>query len=149
VFSLDAADYRVYPYLSGYNATELPTVVTVTNSGVEDTIWLSRFSPGQPGAATLCRVYGYVKALDGSGIGDVVITARIQKAPLQLEGVIISPYSVSTSCDSTGYWYLDLIPNGILDPDNTRYDFTFHYPSGTILRKQIAVPDSASYWLRW
>ncbi len=149
VFALDEASYRVYSYLSGYSAVMLPQLITVTASGLRDTVWLSRFDPGQPAQAALCRVYGYVKALDGSGIGDVVVTARIAKAPLQLAGVVVSPYSVSTTSDTAGYWYLDLIPNGRLEPDNTKYDFTFHYPSGTILRKQIAAPDSASFWLRW
>jgi hypothetical protein len=149
IFSLDAASYHLLPYLTGYSFGSLPQAVTVTAAGVNDTIWGSRFDPGSPPSASLCRVYGYVQSLGAGGLEEVTVTARITKTPLQYNGVVVSPYGVSTGTDSTGYWYLDLIPNGDLQPDDTKYDFTFYYSSGTILRKQVVVPDSASYWLRW
>jgi hypothetical protein len=149
IFSLDAASYHLLPYLTDYAFGSLPQTVTVTTAGANDTIWGSRFDPGSPTAASLCRVYGYVQTLGASGLGEVVVTARIAKTPLLYNGVVVSPYGVSTGTDSTGYWYLDLIPNSDLRPDDTKYDFTFYYSSGTILRKQVVVPDSASFWLRW
>jgi hypothetical protein len=149
IFALDAASYHLLPYLTGYVFGSLPQAVTVTAAGVNDTIWANRFDPGSPPVASLCRVYGYVQTLGAGGLGEVVVTARIAKTPLQYNGVVVSPYGVSTGTDSTGYWYLDLIPNGNLQPDDTKYDFTFYYSSGTILRKQVVVPDSASFWLRW
>jgi hypothetical protein len=149
IFALDAASYHLLPYLTGYAFGSLPQTITVTTTGVNDTIWGSRFDPGSPPAASLSRVYGYVQTLEAGGLGEVVVSARITKSPLQYDGVVVSPYGVSTGTDSTGYWYLDLIPNSDLRPDDTKYDFTFYYSSGTILRKQVVVPDSASYWLRW
>ncbi len=149
IFVLDAAEYHLLPYLTGYSFGTLPQIVTVTSSGVNDTIWADRFDPGNPPAASLCRVYGYVQSLAAGGLGEVIVTARIAKSPLQYDGVVISPYGVSTSSDSTGYWFLDLIPNDDLKPDDTKYDFTFYYSSGTILRKQLVVPDSISFRLRW
>ncbi len=149
IFALDAASYHLLPYLTGYVFGSLPQAVTVTTAGANDTIWASRFDPGSPPAASLCRVYGYVQTLGAGGLGEVVVTARIAKTPLQYNGVVVSPYGVSTGTDSTGYWYLDLIPNSDLQPNDTKYDFTFYYSSGTILRKQVVVPDSVSFWLRW
>lgn len=149
IFALDAASYHLLPYLTGYTFGSLPQAMTVTAAGSNDTIWASRYDPGSPPSASLCRVYGYVQTLGAGGLGEVVVTARIGKTPLQYNGVVVSPYGVSTGTDSTGYWYLDLIPSGDLQPDDTKYDFTFYYSSGTILRKQVVVPDSASYWLRW
>lgn len=148
ILALDAATYHVLPYQNGYNFGALPKVVTVTTAGAHDTIWASRFDPGSPPAVSLCRVYGYVQSLGASGLDEVVITARIAKSPLLHEGVVISPYELSTSTDSSGYWCLDLMPNSILQPNDTKYDFTFYYSSGTIMRKQVVVPDSASYWFK-
>jgi hypothetical protein len=149
IFALDAASYHLLPYLTGYTFGSLPQVVTVTTTGANDTVWASRYDPGSPPSASLCRVYGYVQTLGAGGLGEVVVTARITKSSLQYNGVVVSPYGVSTGTDSTGYWYLDLIPNSDLQPNDTKYDFSFYYSSGTILRKQVVVPDSASFWLRW
>jgi hypothetical protein len=149
MLSLDAASYHLLPYLSGYNFGALPKALTVTAAGVSDTIWASRFDPGTAPVALLCRVYGYVQSLSAGGIEGVVVTARIAKTPLTRDGVVVSPYAVSTATDTSGYWYLDLVPSGDIEPDDTKYDFTFYYPSGTILRKQFAAPESGSVWFRW
>lgn len=149
ILSLDAATYHLLPYLSGYSFGALPVSLTVTASGAKDTIWASRFDPGAAPEASLCRVYGYVQSLDAHGIEGIVVTARIAKMPLTRDGVVVSPFAVSTATDTSGYWYLDLLPNSDLEPDDTKYDFTFYYPSGTILRRQFAAPESSSVWFRW
>lgn len=149
VFALDADDYHVYAGLSGYNQLTIPQAIEVRSTGNNDTIRVERFAPDAAPSASLARVYGYVNSLDGRGIEGVVVTARIQKSPLLFEGAVISPFALTTATDDEGYWYLDLIPSDDLDPDDTKYEFTIHYPSGTIMRKQIVVPKLASYWLRW
>lgn len=149
ILSLDDHEYAAYVNQGGYSQAVVPTLVDVNPGGANDTIWLTRFDPGQTPTANLCRVYGYVQSLDGRGIDGVIVTARIQKSPLLLDGVIISPFALTTTTDSSGYWYLDLIPSGALDPDDTKYDVTLHYPSGTILRKQLPIPNEASFWMRW
>jgi hypothetical protein len=149
LFSLDAAEYHVYPYLTGYLFSELPETVNVTTSGALDTLWCSRFDPGEPPAADLCRVYGFIHSLGAEGLTDVIVSASILTAPLMHDGVVISPYSVSTTTDSTGYWHLDVIPNTDLTPTGTTYDFTIYNESGTMLRKQVSVPDSTSFLFKW
>ena len=149
IFSLDAATYKVFPYLTGYNFAALPQSVQVSSSGANDTLSATQFSPGESPMASLCRVYGYVKLLNAENLAEVAVMARIQNSPLLYQGAVISPYAVSTITDSTGYWYLDLYANSKLSPAGTKYDFSFYYPSGTILRRQITVPDSVSFWFRW
>lgn len=149
LFSLDATEYHVYPYLTGYLFPELPEIVSVTTSGALDTLWCSRFDPGEPQAANLCRVYGFINSLGARGLSDVTVSASILTAPLLHNGVVISPYSVSTTTDSSGYWYLDVIPNGDLTTLGTTYDFTIYNESGTMLRKQVSVPDSTSFLFKW
>ncbi|MGB5105103.1 MAG: hypothetical protein WBP29_03040 [Candidatus Zixiibacteriota bacterium] len=149
IFALDAYQYHVFASLTGCNADDLPLLLDATSGGANDTVYLDRFEPGVAPFANLCRVYGYVSGLDGQGIGEVIVTARIAKSPLQHEGVVISPFALASTTDTTGYWFLDLIPSGALDPDDTKYDLTLQYPSGVILRKQVSVPDSPNFWLRW
>lgn len=147
IFSLDAHQYRAFACAGGYNQLFVPTLIEVDTYGASDTIWLSRFDPGSAPLAALCRVYGYVEGLDGRGIAGVTVTARIVKSPLTLEGVVISPFALTTITDSAGYWYLDLIPNGSLEPDDTKYELTIYHPSGTILRRQATIPSESSYWI--
>ncbi len=149
LLALDDYEYHAFVHQNGYGQTDIPAPVAVSPAGANDTIWMTRFDPGNAPQSYLCRVYGYVESLDGRGIEGVNVTARIAKSPLLLDGVIISPFALATTTDSTGYWYLDLIPSSELDPDDTRYDITLHYPSGTILRKQVSVPAEMSFWMRW
>lgn len=149
LFALDNHEYHAFVYQNGYGQAEIPTSVEVSPDGSNDTIWVTRFDPGSAPQANLCRVYGYVESLDGRGIDGVTVTARIAKSPLLLDGVVISPFALTTTTDSIGYWYLDLIPSAKLDPDDTKYDITLHYPSGTILRKQVSIPVETNFWMRW
>jgi hypothetical protein len=149
VTSLDAATYHVYAYLNGHLFESIPDTVVVTTSGACDTIWATRFDPGAPAQAGLCRVYGFVRSLGSENLSDVRVTAAVLTTPLRWGDVVISPYMVSATSDTSGHWYLDLIPSGELTPANTVYDFTIYDQSGTILRKQLAVPDSVSCLFDW
>lgn len=149
LFSLDADEYHLFPYLVGYQFSAIPETLMVGAQGSLDTITASRFDPGEPATADLCRVYGLIHSLGAQGLEGVSVTATILIAPLLYEGVVVSPYSVSATTDSTGYWYLDVIPNALLTPAGTQYDFTIYNESGTLLRKQIEVPDSESFEFGW
>lgn len=149
IFSLDDHEYAAFVQQNGFRQTTIPTLVDVDPGGANDSVWLERFDPGEAPTANLCRVYGYVQSLDGRGIDGVIVTARVQKSPLLFGGAVVSPFALTTTTDSSGYWYLDLIPSGELDPDDTKYDVTLHYPSGTILRKQLSIPNAGSFWMRW
>jgi hypothetical protein len=62
---------------------------------------------------------------------------------------VISPSPVNTSSDSTGYFYLDLVPSDSLTPTGTKYEFSISRSDGTILRQRLSVPDSTSWRLTW
>jgi len=51
--------------------------------------------------------------------------------------------------DEDGYWYLDLYPNSVLSPSDTKYIFHIFSASGTILRLEVEVPDQTSWELQW
>jgi hypothetical protein len=147
VLALDAGSFVAYVRALNFIADPAATVISVTAGGANDTLWLQRFDPGAPVAANLCRVYGYVQDLHGRPLAEVVVKATISEKSLTSDGAVISPYTESATTDTLGYWYLDLIPNQLLEPDTTKYDFSIYYPSGTILRRAIAIPDSGSYRL--
>ncbi len=129
--------------------TITPDTVVVDYDGTSDTLWATAFDPGAPASPNLCRVYGWVIGVAGDTIVDASVHARIIQAPLQYQNVIVSPYPVTTATDSAGFWYLDVIPSSQLTPDTTRYEFTIRYPSGAILRRSVAVPDSTEWLLTW
>ncbi|GAB4328013.1 MAG: hypothetical protein Kow0074_23710 [Candidatus Zixiibacteriota bacterium] len=124
-------------------------VIAVDIDGVSDTIWATAFDPGAPSSPDVCRVYGWVSDLAGDTIVGATVGARITSAPLRYGNVVISPYTVTTVTDSTGYWFLDLIPSSSLTPDTTHYELTIRYPSGAILRQDVTVPDTTEWLLDW
>ena len=147
VCSLIADTVRVLGALTGYSIAA--ATVPINLSGANDTLWATAFDPGSPASASLCRVYGWVYNLSGDTIPDASVRARIVDSPLHSGAAIISPYELTTTTDSSGYWFLDLIPSSTLTPDTTRYEFTIRFPSGAILRQRLAVPDTSEWLLSW
>jgi hypothetical protein len=148
VVSLDAAEYRAWAYKAGIEFEGLPDSIDVSAPSSNDTIWGSSFDPGQPVSPELCRVFGRVFDLSGYGISGVTVMARLNKTPIRYDGSIISPFYRTASTDSTGYWYLDLIPSAALEPE-CEYEIVIYYESGRIARKRVGVPDQASWEFNW
>ncbi|MBD3170154.1 MAG: hypothetical protein GF307_11770 [candidate division Zixibacteria bacterium] len=148
-FSLMNGNYNVIPFKSGYSFPELPYEIEINDSSLTDTIWASSFHPGSPPSASLCRVYGWILGAGYDSLTGVTVQARLKQSPVRLGNVIISPYEKITETDTSGYWYLDLLPNDSLTPEGTSYLFTIYYSSGTVARKEIMVPDSSSWEFRW
>jgi hypothetical protein len=149
VASLDAAQYKIWPYKAGVDFEALPDSLTVSSPASVDTIWGSGFDPGAPAGAQLCRTFGWVYDLSGIGISGVTVTAGITQTPIRYQGTVISPYLKSTTTDSIGYWYLDLLPNESLTPSDSEYEIMIYYESGRIARKRIRLPDLSNWELNW
>jgi len=66
---------------------------------------------------------------------------------LRYQNVLISPYYKTTTTDANGYWFLDLYPNSILNPGNTKYLFGVTVTSGAILKLETTVPNQNSWEL--
>jgi hypothetical protein len=147
--SLDTAIYKIWAYKSGVEFSEQPFSLTVAEPAANDTIWGSTFNPGDPVSPELCRTYGWVSDLSGNGISGVTVMARIEKSPIRFMGTVISPYFQATSTDSVGYWQLDLLPNSVMDPSDSEYEFEIYYEPGRIARKKVKIPDQASWELDW
>jgi len=146
-FNLDADSFAVIATAAGYLFDPCDTIV-VSGTGVE-TIHGDQFDPGAPSSPFLCRVYGYVYNLSGVPEAGASVTAHLPSGVAQLANGIVSPFSISTTTDSTGYFFLDLIPSDSLTPAGVKYEFTISRTDGTILRQRLAVPDSTQWKLTW
>ena len=145
-FNLDAGELLVVADAPGYLFAPFDTVEV--GAGTSATIPGRRFDPGSPASPSLCRVYGIVYGVTGLPEGDIAVSAVLPKGVSRTTELIVSPSTVSTTTDSAGYFYLDLIPSASLD-DNPKYELTITRPDGAILRKRIIVPDQASWSLAW
>jgi hypothetical protein len=149
IFSLEAATLHVYGYQSGYLFSPQPETVAVDAGGVTDTLWANPFDPGIPTTTSLCRVYGWIRNLGGDTLAGATIQARITQSPLRYGNLVISPYEMTATADSTGYWHLDLFPSSALTPDNTQYEFTIRLSSGAILHRKLTVPSTPQWLFTW
>lgn len=146
IFALDNGIYKLRMYKSGWVFTVPESIIVSGN--LADTFYANLFNPGNPPAANLCRVYGWIRDLKGQPVASVTVEAKISTTPLRYQTVLLSPYYKTTSTDSDGYWYLDLYPSSILTPSNTQYDFTIYIPYGTILKLKTLVPEQSSWQLQ-
>jgi hypothetical protein len=146
-FALDNGIYCVRLYKPGWQFSVPETLLV---NGNEDTIYYAdAFNPGIPPQVNLCRVYGWIYDLKSQPVSGAKIEASIKTIPLRYQNTVISPYYKSTLTDDDGFWYLDLYPNSILSPSDTKYIFHLFSPSGTILRLETVVPDQGSWELQW
>lgn len=147
LFNLDADDYAVVATAPGYLFQPFDTV-SVTGAGV-DTVKGYPFDPGTPASPALCRVWGYLYDVSGTPLTKGEVTASLPAGVGRLGSLVISPFQVSTTSDSTGYFYLDLIPSDSLTPVGSLYEITVVMPGGTLLRKRLSIPDSTDWQLAW
>ena len=146
-FNLDADSFIIVATSPGYIYQTFDTLI-VTGAGI-DTVFGDQFDPGSPVLPALCRVYGYLYSVSAVPEKDAVVRAFLPAGVAQSGNLIISPFMVTTTSDSSGYFFLDLIRSDSLVPAATQYDLIIERSDGTIVHKRITVPDSTSWQLDW
>lgn len=146
-FNLDPDSFIVIAFSPGYLFNDADTIA-VEAAGT-DTIVGYRFDPGTPSSPELCRVYGWIFDASGAPEPDALISASLPSGVGRIESGIVSPFKVTTVSDSADYFFLDLIPNGSLIPDDSRYEITISRSDGTILRERLTVPQQSNWMLSW
>ncbi len=148
---LDAGTYTVI----GKQSPASPTMhlfdsrsLTVSGNST-DSLFGYDLEIGSSSIPGLCRVYGYLFSSNGLAEIDAEVKASLPDGVVRTSGSIISPYGVTSTTDSTGYFFLDLIPSDSLIPSSTKYEISISRPDGSILRKRITVPDLSSWKLVW
>ena len=144
-FALNNATYKVRLFKPGYIFT-VPESVIVSGTTTAS-FFGSAFNPGSPPSPALCRVYGYVKDINNLPVVGAKIEVLNKTVPLKYQSSVISPYYKITVTDLNGYWYLDLFPNLVLTPSDSKYRFNIYVPSGSVLRLETSVPDQTSWEL--
>jgi hypothetical protein len=132
-----------------FNYYSSPDTIVVSATGYIDTTFMYHGITPTAGSPDLCRLYGFIYDISGNPDGSATVTAWLPAGASRLDSSIISPYRVETTTDSTGYFYIDLIPNSNLIPDTTKYEITIVRTDGTILRERVAVPDEENWLLTW
>lgn len=145
--NLDADSFMVTASGPAYTFAAYDTVI-VTGAGA-DTLFGYSFDPGSPATPSFCRTYGYLYLPDGTAEEGASVTATIPSGVVRFGNLIISPYSVSTTTDSIGYFYLDLIRSNLLIPSGTKYEISISRKDGTIMRKRFEIPDSSGWLITW
>jgi len=145
VFALNNGIYKVRIFKPGYVFTVPESVIVSGNTSA--TFYGSAFNPGTPPSPALCRVYGYVKDINNLPAVGAKVEALNKTVPLKYQSVVISPYYKTTVTDNNGYWYLDLFPNSILTPTDSKYRFNISVPSGSVLRVETTIPNQSSWEL--
>ncbi len=146
-FNLDTDSFVVVATAPGYTFAAYDTIV-VSGSG-SDTVYGDQFDPGVPSSPGLCRVYGYLYDINGVPETGASVTAHLPSGVVRFSGGIVSPFAVATTSDTTGYFYLDLIPSDSLIPSGTKYELSISRTDGTVLRQRLVVPDTTAWPLSW
>jgi hypothetical protein len=126
-----------------------PDTIGVIETGQVDTLFGYHGTVPSSGSPDLCRLYGFLYDVSGNPDTGAAVAAWLPGGVCLSDSTIISPFKVEGSSDSTGYFYLDLIPSVKLVPDTTRYEITIRRSDGTILRERVIVPDEESWLLAW
>jgi len=146
-FNLDADSFAVVVRATDYIFAGCDT--TIVSGAAVDTVYGERFDPGSPSMPLLCRVYGFMYDVNGAAVAGASVSAYLPSGVSRLEPLLVSPFIVSATTDSNGYFYLDLIPSASLTPSNTLYEFTISTTEGTVMRRRLAVPEQATWQLTW
>ncbi len=146
-FNLDPATYVLIARAPGI-VFPAPRTLIVSGAGT-DTICGYAFTPGTPSSPNLCRIYGFLYSISGSPEANASISACLPKGVSRAGSLVISPASVSTRSDVSGYFFLDLIPSAQLAPADTQYEISIARADGTILRKRFTIPSTTSWQLTW
>jgi|GEM_PF-1542562 len=145
-FNLDLGEFLVVADAPGYLFAPYDSLSV--NGPVAEEIKGRRFDPGLPASPSLCRVYGFVYGVTGLPERGAVVSAGLPKGVSRTSDLIVSPSAVTVSTDSSGYFFLDLIPSSMLEGES-RYELTITRTDGAILRKRFAVPSQASWLMDW
>ncbi len=147
MFNLDADSFVAVAMAPGYEFAAFDTIIVA--GPATDTLFGHRFDPGAPFSPLLCRVYGFVYGIDGRPEEGATVSACLPSGAAQYSVIIVSPFSKTTTTDSAGYFFLDLLPSDSLVPPGAEYEFTIDRTNGTVLRQRLTVPDTTAWRLTW
>ncbi len=122
--ALEADTVQVIASKQGSYTFTVPTPVYVTGA-MTDTIWGTPFDAGSPDSANVTKIEGWLRALDGSNSGDVILkfsvlpgTGEDLGSPGTDPSLFIMRQAVACTSLATGYFEImlfsaeDLLPEG-------------------------------------
>lgn len=146
-FNLNASSYVIVARAPGYFFTPFDTMLFA--GPATDTVFGYRFNPGSPTSPSFCRVYGWLKSVNGQPEIGATVSASLPKGVTQSGNIVVSPFAVSTVTGNDGYFFLDLMWSSTLEPSTTQYEVSITRPDGAILRKRLTIPNLTTWLLDW
>ena len=98
-------------------------------------------NPGIPGSATLCRVYAFIRYIEGGAVvgeddGSLDVTEVIDRPPNTY--IVYAPGATPALTDAYGYVYIDIARKAVVK-------IKAIFPTGVQSIATIRVPDAATY----
>ena len=120
--NLDAGDYLLYAFKIGQYTFTNPIELTVDEDPETITLTGTAFSPGAPAQPNTCMVYGWARDTAGNlqPNADVIVTFSSPHGSCNGQVVQLRKES---QADAGGYWELPCIPNSLIVPTGTSYEF--------------------------
>lgn len=135
-------------YYALYRANgQICPIYTLTFTGdVTDTVPGYAFSAGTPTSPTLCRVYGWATSDGWDTLRGATISLTLvnYEDTLQVGSVAVGVGRNTVKADANGFWWMDVIPNALLDPNSKYLWRVEHSKLIRPLTREVIVPESPS-----
>lgn len=146
ILELDADSF--YVAVTHNNYDQVIDTLVVASGGGTDTLFMTPFDPGSPVDTTKCRVWGYAKYGDNTPIEKAFIEAQIPESywPVRISGTgtAIMARDKTDETDTLGYWFLDLVPQAILNDTSSYWGIKCTKLGNEIFYIKAIVPESTS-----
>jgi hypothetical protein len=136
VWAAPADTYQVILSNLGFHTFTIPEEIIVTSSGLTDSLYGTAFNAGSPDSSNVTRIYGWLRALDGSNSEDVEVKVTTLGVyddighPGTSPTIIVMQQAVMDTTNTSGYFAIDLLCADELLPQggstgNVRHVFEF------------------------
>lgn len=145
VFALDNGTYHVLVSSTAAYAPLAAQTLVVAGTTTA-TYTLTPFTAGAPASPSLCRIFGFLKKLDGTAaVGAEVAFRLTDSSPFRAAGNTVVVTEVKTTTDGSGYFQADLTRSSQLTPvvSGASSQYWVQAPDADLLAS-FTVPDATS-----
>lgn len=152
IISLNTGTYKVFVSVPPQYIAIATQTLVVGTSNVAVTYATPVYTPTAPSDPALCRVYGFLKFVNGKVAASIPVTFKpLAAGPVQASGNIVAVAAEKeVVTDAGGYFETDLIRSNTLDPVSNVEAGTYivDCPKAGIKSRYITVPDENTKELR-
>jgi len=125
-------------------STAFDSLIKASGTDV-DSLFLTGHSVGNPEAANICSVYGFLYDITGDSIAGAMVKFTLSSSvDTLIDGTVaIIPKVATTHTEASGYFSIGVTPNAIID---TKSSYSIEVKKGTLIDRtfKVFVPDSST-----